>query len=324
MSIRRRFFEGKHAWLNRVLHLHDVDFAIATDSNKNQWLVFLESVSYGYAPYIGLHRMGEGLEIGRVSMNEDADISQYSFVFHTRNGASHVKYLEHSPDVMGNVALLKDQIHVLRQLATHEGIHIYTDPDGVKWYATINSNAGDQLRLWTKRAITSDIGRYGWVMMDLLDQYGGQWFIHRLTLDNREVIDSSVALTAVSSVPVRKGLREIYTLSEMDHDDSIVVLIDKGQGLHEKKSYRLTLDLTGMLEENQVLNIYYILNDIVQAEFPNRKVTLDLDRIEFVIDGEQNHGMLMHGVYGNKYFFNRPEGRKTFHTRDNGLFPRTY
>ncbi|WDS62158.1 hypothetical protein [Pseudomonas phage D6] len=322
MGIRKRLLEGKLAWLNRVMHLHDVHFAYATDANQKRWLVFVEADNDNR---VGLHRIGEGPEVGRMVLTEDRDVDNYTFEFCTRNGSTHVRHLKHHPDKNSLVSFMAANIAIVRQLAPHEGIHIYTDDNGVKWYVACDSSRGPRLSLYTNKDSVG-VRRVGWFMFGLLDQYGGEWFLDNLSYKNREVIDPTMATTDVSNTVISKELRDRYTLVEADKDDTVIVLGAQVDGLADKRSYRLSIDLSGMVADNQVLNIYYLLQKIVNAEFRGRAVLIDLDRIDFIIDGERNHGMVMHGTYGNQYFFHFPNGAKSanFQIRDNGLFPRTF
>jgi len=321
MGIRRRLLESKEAWLARVMHLHDVHFAIATDENQKRWLVFVED---DYEGKVGFHRIGEGPELGRMHLTGN-DASQYTFEFCTRNDSTHVKHLSHRPDADSVVNFMNDRIAIVRQLAAHEGIHVYTDARGIKWYAACDSSRGPRLNLYTMPDALS-VRRTGWFMFFLLDQYGGTWHLDNLSYKNRVVIDNSMAVTDVSNLPIRKTLRERYTLTEMDKDDSVIALKGAGEGLSDKHSYRLAIDLSGMAGDNQVLNVYYLINHIVAAEFHGRAVLIDLDRIDFIIDGVLSHGMVMHSLYENKYFFHFPNGSKSasFQIRNDGLFPRTF
>ena len=337
MGLSKRWLENKIEWLNRVMQLSGVDFAIATEKTNSleprmkppqQWLVFTEiSRAHRYNVTIGMHKIGRGPEIGRMIPKTNEDVEQYDWVFHTRDRgtAQRIKGLVWSDDVMGDRVMFEALQSCTRHLKKHEGIHIYTTPDGEKWYAKNECFVNGQIRLYTRRSV-KDVGKYGWFLWSLMDQYGGTWELHRFTLNSKEVIDQTMETSEQTGKAIPKALKDLYRLEEKEEDESILVLIPQDcDGLSQKKSYRLTLDLRGMVKGNQVLNIEVLLTKIITTEFPSQYPHVNLDRIKFLIEDDKPiMGLSMLAKYGNQYYYRKPQGNSRYSVKEESYFPRNY
>lgn len=332
MGLSKRWLESKIEWLNRVMNLHNVDFAIATEKGnpisptpKQKWVVFIEKYSHNRDKSIGMHRIGKGPEIGRCIPNTNDDIDKHDWVFHTRDqaAAKRIKGLVYSPDVMTEQLMFNELQPCVDKLKRHEGIHIYTTDAGEKWYATSDCGVNDQIRMRTKGSAAS-VSRYGWFYKNVMDQYGGEWLLHRLSLSSKEVIDYSVESSTLTGEIVPKALKKHYRLEETKGDSSITVLTpEEFTGLYRKKNYELLLDLRGVAEEGTVLDINDLLTTIVMKEFPGAYPNVNLDKLLFLIHGgEPLAGKSMLVWHGRKYYCTIRNKQK-FSVNAGSAFPST-
>ncbi|QBJ02813.1 hypothetical protein MZD04_gp287 [Pseudomonas phage Psa21] len=306
MGIKRRLLENHKEWLFRVMNLHDVDFAIATDENGKKWVAFIEAHNT-YS--VSLHSIDDGPQIGRCIFTENSDVKKHSWEFCTRNPKPSLNGLSFKPDLNSVVEDVISYTDAAQDLDDNQGIHIYTSPNGTEWYLTNDSIERDRLKLFQYIPHARMFGCGYWFDISLLDQYNGIW--------------NTPVTTPVFEIPPAPESERPYITKVSDKPSALLVLTNKGDGIRKIKHLNLTLNLKKELEPDEIMDIYPALRSALQREFPQNKIVIDLDQVVFVIHGTRITGRNMRAAHGSRYYCDIPKDQSQFQFQPNH-FPARY
>lgn len=323
MGIGRRLLESKLSWLTRVMKMHDVDFGLATDIDDNKWVMFMEDGN----DRVCFHRISGGPEIGRMHLTTNQEVDHYTYQFCTRNKNTHIRGLVYKADTDILRQRLASKSYVFTLLKPETGVHLYTGPDGTKWYGCSDISWDETIRLVTKEELGINQKR-GWFSMSVLDQYEGKWFVDNLDTTREQVI-LSLKHATLANIVAPKTMKERVTLEHKTTtgNSAVTVLWSAGEGRSAKKEYNLTINLIDVIEEYQVLDIHWLLKQMVKDLFDGRQARINLDQIDFIIDHKLVKGKELRKHYGNTYYCsnsNNPSNDGYLEIVTYTQFPHTY
>lgn len=311
MAINKRIFENLYDWVKRVLETESVDYCHVSDIDGDEYIVFLDKLGND-GVRLGAHELGKGPQIGREVVDNNW-LRCKAITFYTYDPQPKLSGVKSDLSPTGKD--IREKVHAIQsdKLACHQrGIHLFTDPQGRKWFLFGGSspdlgyprNLYSYFKLTCEKGI-ENYGGQGWMLWEHCHLYHGTW--HFENLDTKPVpLDPEAEVTHDGKGIVSKELAARYTLTECDgSDDHRVLTIRTGtqDGVGELKHYQLTLMLDGLCKSNECVDLKYLIRRICDTEFPSREIVL---REHSLVLDFGVHGRIWASTakskYGNRYY----------------------
>jgi hypothetical protein len=328
MGIGKRLFEKPKEWLTRVMTGESVDYAIGTDKESGEELLYFTE-NYGRQLEVGAHSLDDGPQIGRY-IPDDETIRNTDFQFFSLK-PSVLSGVINAPAPRNGIV---DQQATLAPLADalgqFKGRHVFTDPRGRRWFmfhdtfGNFDRGQSPIIKLTCEKGI-ENYGGQGHMMAKLAHLYKGTWHFGD-DLGAVTLLDKERIMSHSGERIVPEDLVNLYGIEETDAKSVAgISVLYPAKGLAATvKHFRLTLRLHEVSKGNEVVDIKPLLNRIVATEWPNNRVVIHEDRIKFQLHTEEMYTLDLRQRYGFNYYNSLTEEKNQHYTLKNPTLHRSF
>lgn len=281
-SAKRKFFETKVEWAQRVLTSKAADFVIRVDADSQQCIIYtLRNGGYRGNNYIGGERIGR-VEVGSIAigMDEDWELDTVS-AFSRRAGVTNTTF-EVKPDWVA--PFLHSAREAAKNLNDGEGVLFYT-VGGVEWYIKSDSFEPDEIvRLYGPRTEDRKYNCAGSLHLGTIDMHSGIFNLHHCSHANRVILarldDDDIPIEAEKTYQIKPDIH-----------GAITCVTQIKIGVFTREKFSLVIDLTNLATPGEVVDLRYPIKEAILGNWPGRGLQcvpkVDLGKVVFTIRDKQ-------------------------------------
>lgn len=328
MFLQKKWFEGSLAYFHRCMQHPDVAFAVVTDKRGNKY-TFLKDPESRRNEFIGTQRQVPD-SFGQLHLTTNRDVDESQIHYYTRDAYKYGNGLLYAPMLEG-VAENTNQYYALMEKYPNLDVHLHTDNKGIKWYACRNSFSNRRIMLQTEPHPHTPMGyigiRHCYVYGDVLDQYSGEWHFENLTPEALAAADAK--RLEEKEVKSNRSFESRCTLKKTTGDDCEQVTVLKEtdvEGIWDKETFSLVIDVQGLIQSDQVINLRTFLSGwAATLHDRNRRtvVSINLDNVGFQTTSGIMSGVSLQRFRPNTYFCARSKYERNYIHSSKSNFPST-